>query len=90
MGAFPYAYTLSLCLPVNTNDNWLKKFTKKLDNLQRRYNFFLIGGDLSKSNKIIISSNFFESASVFSTSPNCMGKNSYLPLRDKASSIAET
>ena len=59
MGAFPYAYTLSLCLPVNTNDNWLKKFTKKLNNLQRRYNFFLIGGDLSKSNKIIISSNFF-------------------------------
>ena len=35
------------------------KFTKKLNYLQKRYNFFLIGGDLSKSNKIIISSNFF-------------------------------
>ena len=29
MGASPYAYTLSLCLPVNTNDTWLTKFTKK-------------------------------------------------------------
>ena len=59
MGASPYAYTLSLCLPLNTNDTWLKKFTKQLHILQKKYNFFLIGGDLSKSSKIIISSNFF-------------------------------
>ena len=59
MGAYPYAYTLSLCLPKNTNDIWLKKFTKKLFFLQKKYNFFLIGGDLSESNKTIISSNFF-------------------------------
>ena len=59
MGASPYAYTLSLCLPVYTNDAWLTKFTKKLQILQKRNNFFLIGGDLSQSNKIIISSNFF-------------------------------
>ena len=31
MGAYPYAYTLSLCLPANTNDAWLVKFTKKLN-----------------------------------------------------------
>ena len=59
MGAYPYAYTLSLCLPKNIKGNWLKKFTNKLLFLQKKYNFFLVGGDLSKSNKIIISSNFF-------------------------------
>jgi len=59
MGASPYAYTLSLCLPKNTNDIWLKKFTQKLFFLQKKYNLFLIGGDLSTSHKIIISSNFF-------------------------------
>lgn len=59
MGAYPYAYTLSLCLPNNINNTWLTKFTKKLQILQKKYNFFLIGGDLSKSNKIILSSNFF-------------------------------
>ena len=59
MGASPYAYTLSLCLPDKITDTWLTKFTKKLQILQKKYNFFLIGGDLSKSNKIIISSNFF-------------------------------
>ena len=59
MGASPYAYTLSLCLPKNISAIWLQKFTKKLLFLQKKYNFFLIGGDLSKSNKIMISSNFF-------------------------------
>ena len=63
MGASPYAYTLSLCLPGNINDSWLSKFSKKLKVLQKKYNFFLIGGDLSKSNKIFISSNFFGFAS---------------------------
>tara|TARA_Y100001970_G_scaffold282080_1_gene394192 strand:- start:526 stop:1500 length:975 start_codon:yes stop_codon:yes gene_type:complete len=59
MGAYPYAYTLSLCLPKNINNKWLQNFSKKLFFLQKKYNFFLIGGDLSKSNKIVISSNFF-------------------------------
>ena len=59
MGASPYAYTLSLCLPKNITEDWLNKFTKKLKSLQNKYKFFLIGGDLSKSNKIILSSNFF-------------------------------
>ena len=59
MGAFPYAYTLSLCLSNHINAMWLKKFSNKLFNLQKKYNFFLIGGDLSKSEKIVISSNFF-------------------------------
>ncbi len=59
MGAVPYAYTLSLCLPKTVTRNWLKKFVNKLFYLQKKYNFFLIGGDLSRSKKIIVSSNFF-------------------------------
>ena len=59
MGSIQFAYTLSLGLPIYTKDIWLRKFTNKLLSLQKKYNFFLLGGDLSQSNKIIISSNFF-------------------------------
>ena len=59
MGAYPYCYTLSLSIPKNLNEIWFKKFSKKLFSLQKKYNFFLLGGDLSHSKKIIISSNFF-------------------------------
>ena len=59
MGADPYSYTLSLSFPNYINHIWIKKFTDRLFNLQKRYNFFLIGGDISKSNKIHISSNFY-------------------------------
>ena len=59
MGASPYAYTLSLCLPPKTNDTWLTKFTNKLNILQKRYNFFLIGGDISKFNEIVISASYY-------------------------------
>ena len=59
MGSLQFAYTLSLGLPNYTKDSWLRKFTNKLLSLQKKYNFFLLGGDLSQSNKVIISSNFF-------------------------------
>ena len=59
MGAYPYAYTLSLSLPNGINDQWLKKFINRIYFLQKKYNFFLIGGDISKSNQLTISSNFF-------------------------------
>ena len=59
MGAVPYAYTLSLCLPKKITNEWLNLFTKSLFSFQKKFNFFLLGGDLSKSDKIIISSNFF-------------------------------
>ena len=59
MGAYPYAYTLSLCLPKKLNNEWLNLFTKSLFSFQKKFDFFLIGGDLSKSDKIVISSNFF-------------------------------
>ena len=59
MGAVPYSYTLSLCLPKKITNEWLNLFTKSLFSFQKKFNFFLLGGDLSKSDKIIISSNFF-------------------------------
>ena len=59
MGADPYAYTLSLSLPKKTTHIWISKFVKKLLYLQKKYNFFLLGGDISQSNQLIISINFF-------------------------------
>ena len=59
MGAIPYSYTLSLSLPSGIKEDWLNRFTKKLFILQKKYNFFLIGGDISLSKNIHISSNFF-------------------------------
>lgn len=59
LGAIPYAYTLSLSIPNKTNLLWIKKFSNKLLRLQKKYNFFLIGGDISKSRQICISANFY-------------------------------
>ena len=39
MGASPYAYTLSLCLPKYIDSNWLKKFTNRIYNLQKKYKY---------------------------------------------------
>jgi len=59
MGADPYAYTLSLSLPKKITHEWISKFIKKILYFQNKYNFFLLGGDISQSNQLIISSNFF-------------------------------
>ena len=59
MGAEPYAYTLSLSLPNKVTHEWMSKFVKKLLYLQSKYNFFLLGGDISRSEQLIISVNFF-------------------------------
>ena len=60
MGSTPYSYTLSLSLPKHINNFWIIKFSKKLESLQKKYNFFLIGGDISQSDKIVISANFLD------------------------------
>ena len=62
MGAKPYCYTLNLCLPNYITIYWLKNFSYYLFILQKKYNFFLLGGDLSKSKQLMISSTFFGSA----------------------------
>jgi len=59
MGAKPYCYTLSLMLPHNVGKIWIINFVRKLLYLQKKYNFFLLGGDIAKSNNIAISANFF-------------------------------
>ncbi len=59
MGGEPYAYSLNLFLPKYINNYWLKKFSNELLKLQNKYKFYLIGGDLSKSEKLIISATFF-------------------------------
>ena len=59
MGADPYCYTLYLSLTSKTGESWIKKFTNKLFYLQKKYNLFLLGGDISKSKQLNISSNFY-------------------------------
>ena len=59
MGAIPYSYTLSLTLTSNLGDIWVKRFTQSLYNLQKKYNFFLLGGDIGKSEFLNISANFY-------------------------------
>tara|TARA_Y100001936_G_C16004525_1_gene629813 strand:- start:207 stop:1193 length:987 start_codon:yes stop_codon:yes gene_type:complete len=59
MGAFPISYTLNLSLKNNININWIKKFINRLYKLQKKYNFFLLGGDISKSKETNISATFF-------------------------------
>ena len=49
MGSKPYCYTLNLCMPKYTTIDWLDSFSYYLFKLQKKYNFFLLGGDLSKS-----------------------------------------
>ena len=59
MGSIPYCYTLSLSLNSQIDNIWIKEFTKKLNILQKKYNFFLLGGDIGYSNQLNISANFF-------------------------------
>jgi len=61
MGALPHSYLLNLHLPNYINKNWLNSFSNQLKRIQLKYGFYLLGGDLSKSNKLIISSTFFGS-----------------------------
>ena len=59
MGALPHSYLLNLHLPNHINENWLNSFSNQLKKIQLKYGFYLLGGDLSKSNKLIVSSTFF-------------------------------
>ena len=61
MGASPHSYLLNLHLPNYINEKWLKSFSNQLEKIQNKYEFYLLGGDLSKSNKLIVSSTFFGS-----------------------------
>ena len=64
MGSVPVAYTLNLSLNSKININWLKRFTNRLLKLQKKYNFYLLGGDISKSYELSLSANFFGKAKL--------------------------
>jgi thiamine-monophosphate kinase len=64
MGSAPVAYTLNLSLNAKINLIWLKRFTSRLYKLQKKYNFYLLGGDISKSSEFTLSANFFGKAKM--------------------------
>ena len=59
MGASPYCFNLSLGLPKKINKKWIIIFSKKILKLQKKYKFFLLGGDIAQTKHIIISATFF-------------------------------
>ncbi len=64
MGSEPVAYTLNLSLNAKININWLKRFTKRLFKLQKQYNFYLLGGDISKTTELSFTATFFGQAKL--------------------------
>ncbi len=58
MGVYPFAYLLNIFLPKYIDEKWLRIFTEELLKIQKINNFYLLGGDLSKSSKLSISSTF--------------------------------
>ena len=59
MGSLPVAYTLNLTFNSKINIKWLKMFTDRFLKLQKKYNFYLLGGAISKSSELSLSANFF-------------------------------
>ena len=59
MGAAPYCFSLSLGLPKKISEKWLHIFSLKILKLQKKYKFFLLGGDIAQTKHIIISATFF-------------------------------
>tara|TARA_B100000575_G_C23012610_1_gene583268 strand:+ start:74 stop:1054 length:981 start_codon:yes stop_codon:yes gene_type:complete len=59
MGVIPHSYLLNLFLPHYVNLKWIKIFTAELFKIQKKFNFYLLGGDLSKSKELSITSTFF-------------------------------
>ncbi|MBS56888.1 MAG: thiamine-phosphate kinase [Rickettsiales bacterium] len=64
MGSAPKAYTLNLSITPKINSSWLKKFINRLFFLQKKYHFYLLGGDISKSKELSISATFFGQAKL--------------------------
>ena len=59
MGASPYCFNLSLGLPKKISKKWLHTFSSKILKLQKKYKFFLLGGDIAQTKHIVISATFF-------------------------------
>ncbi len=59
IGATPYCFNLSLGLPKKISKKWLHSFSSKILKLQKKYKFFLLGGDIAQTKHIVISATFF-------------------------------
>jgi thiamine-monophosphate kinase len=59
MGAAPYCFNLSLGLPKKISKKWLRSFSSKILKLQKKYKFFLLGGDIAQTKHIVVSATFF-------------------------------
>ena len=64
MGALPKTYTLNISINSKINFDWLRKFTDKLMKLQKKYNFYLLGGDISKTTELNFTATFFGQAKL--------------------------
>jgi thiamine-monophosphate kinase len=64
MGAIPKFYTLNLSINSKINYDWLKNFTSKLSQLQKKYNIYLLGGDISNAKQISLTANLFGEAEL--------------------------
>lgn len=54
-GAIPKYFTISLSLPSHIEADFVKEFYKACDELSKKYDFEVIGGDITGSDKIFIS-----------------------------------
>ncbi len=59
MGATPYGYLLNISIPKNNGFNWIKSFVRGLKIEQDKFRIKLLGGDLSRSEKIFLSATIY-------------------------------
>ena len=52
MGAKPKTYTLNLSINSTIDKTWLKTIYNHLSKIQKKYNMYLLGGDISRSKEI--------------------------------------
>ena len=64
MGAIPKTYTLNISINSKITYDWLKKFTSKLNKLQKKFNIYLLGGDISYANEISLTVTLFGAAKL--------------------------
>jgi thiamine-monophosphate kinase len=54
MGAHPFAFTVAMGIPVQTETSFMDKLTAGLDACASAYNTAVVGGDVTRSNELIL------------------------------------
>lgn len=54
-GAVPKYFTISISLPPDTNNKFIEDFYKACEDLSKKFNFEIIGGDITGGEKVFIS-----------------------------------